>query len=207
MEAVMAVASHDPLITGLAWVVGIVTMLISIGLPIKNYIRNEKNADKVDKVGDAKAEAETTLYTQLAEQVERYHKIAEEATLDRSRLAVEVARLEERTRLLEDTKGSLDRLKDRLQEKDRKLEEKDAEIRKLLEENANERRRLLDILQSKDIEIFRRDERIVALEHRISEMELRLVAEGHLVRCPECPYLDKSSIIDITSTIPLKSES
>lgn len=43
-------APHDPLLVGLAWVLGIVTLLIAIGKPIRDYLRTEKRADKVDLV-------------------------------------------------------------------------------------------------------------------------------------------------------------
>lgn len=180
--------THDPLILGLAWVVGIVTLLIAIGKPLRDYVRGEKRATGEDKVEDAKTSAETTLYNHLSEQIKQYREISDKAYTERNALVERVARLEEKTSVLEETKAILDRLKAKLEEKDRKLEEKDAEIRRLIDQASEERKKFLQILQSKDGEIAKRDERITSLEQRQRELEVRLAKDE--LSCPvfPCPF-------------------
>lgn len=183
---------HDPLILGLAWVVGLVTLLLAIGKPLRDYVRGERRDDRTDQVGDAKASAESTLYQHLSEQVKQYREIADTAFKERNALVERVARLEEKTALFEETKTALDRLKARLNEKDAKLEEKDAEIRRLIQQAAEERSKFLAILTQKDTEIAKRDERILSLEQRQRELEIRLAKDEVSMGVIPCPFHSSS---------------
>lgn len=204
VEAATQVASgatqQDPLLVGLAWIVGIVTLLIAIGKPIKDYLRGEKRATGEDRVEDAKSTAETILYNHLAEQVRQYREIADRAFNERNSLVERVAALEAKTVILDDTKAALERLKLKLEDKDAKLEAKDAEIRRLLEQSAEERRQFLHILTIKDSEIAKRDERITALEQRQRELELRLAKDEATMNMPTCPFQNAhiaQTVIDV----------
>lgn len=178
---------HDPLIQALAWVAGIVAALIAVGVPIRNYLKDSKREDKADQVMDAKASAESTLYNHLAEQIKSYRDIADKAFKERNELVERVARLEENVKLLDETKQIIDRLKTKLEAKDRRLEEKDNEIKKLLAQAAEERAQFLNILTKKDTDIARRDERILTLETRQRELEVRVAKDevsGTVFPCP-----------------------
>lgn len=199
--------AHDPLIVGLAWVAGIVALLISIGLPIRNYIRDQHRAAGEDRVVDAKSSAEATLYTHLSQQVEQYRKIADEAYKERNDLVGRVAALEAKTQVLEETKATLDRLKKKLEDKDIKIEEKDAEIRKLLTQAAEERQQFLSILQAKDAEITKRDERITSLEERQRELETRLMRDEISIGVVQCPFHGSGVVVSDTGLIPVPEAS
>lgn len=190
-----SVAGTDPLITGIAWVAAIVTGLVAIGKPLRDYLRGERRANKEDVVVDAKSTAESTLYNHLAEQVSQYRTIAEKASAERNALVERVGRLEEKTSVLEEAKQTLDRLKARLEEKDRKLEEKDGEIRRLLAQEAEERKVFMEILSAKDAEIAKRDERICSLEVRQRELEIKLARDEALFNIP-CQYANRPTQLD-----------
>lgn len=187
--------AHDPLIVGLAWVSGIVALLIAMGVPIRNYLRDSKREDKADQVGDARASAESTLYNHLSEQIKSYRDIADKAFKERNELVERVARLEENVKILDETKLTLDKLKLRLEDKDRRLDEKDEEIRQLLVQAADERSKFLNILTQKDTEIAKRDERILSLEQRQRELEIRLAKDEVSMGVVPCPFHSSNVLI------------
>lgn len=189
-----SVPPSDPILSGLAWVAAIVAAIIAIGLPIRNYVRGEHRATAEDKVGDARASAESTLYLHLAEQVSQYRTIADKAYQERNALVDRVARLEEVTKVIDEAKVTMERMKAKLEYKDMKLEEKDQELKKLISQSNDERKQFLAILQAKDAEIARRDERIMSLEERLRELEVRLGKDEQRMTSPACPFLSKDSI-------------
>lgn len=178
--AVAQQIAHDPIITGLAWIVGIVVLLIAIGKPIRDYVRGEKREDKKDVVGDAKTSAEAALYNHLSQQVEQYRKIADQAFRERNDLVQRVAALEAKAEDLADAKAVIEKLKAR-------LDRKDDEIQLLLTQSAEERRQFLEILRNKESEISKRDERILSLETRQRELEIRLARDEAATLQHTCP--------------------
>lgn len=162
--------THDPIISGLAWVVGIVVLIIAMGKPLRDYVRGEKREDKKDVVVDAKSSAESVLYNHLSDQVSQYRKIADQAFRERNDLIQRVAALEAKAEDLVDAKAVIEQLKIR-------LDKKDDEIQLLLAQSADERKQFLEILCNKESEISKRDERILSLENRQKELEIRLARD------------------------------
>lgn len=179
--ASQAAAGQDPLLVGLAWVAGIVALVVAIGKPIRDYLRSDKRDSAADQVIDAKAGAEAVLYTHLAEQVSQYRTIADAAYKERNDLIQRVGSLEAKAQDLVDARASIENMKARLEEKDR-------QIRELLSQSADERKQFLAILQAKDAEITRRDERILSLETRQRELEMRLVKDETSMGLHICPW-------------------
>lgn len=151
----------DPLMLGLAGIVGVVTLVIAIGKPIRDYLRQEKRQDKADIVGDARSSAEAVLYNHLSEQVTEYRRIADEAFRERNALISRVAALEAKAVELEQARALTSQLQ-------AYLSEKDAQLQALLASAAEERKEFLAILRDKDTEIQRRDIRIAELEHVVA---------------------------------------
>lgn len=174
----------DPLLQGLAWVVGVVSLVIAIGKPIRDYIRQERRASKEDVVGAARSAAEVVLYTHLSEQVKEYRMIADAAFRERNELIQRVAALEVRSSDLEVAKDLIDRLKVR-------LDEKDAQIQSFLTQASEERGQFMKILSEKDSEIQKREERISVLEGKTRDLELRLARDEARMDLPKCPLIDK----------------
>lgn len=174
----------DPTLQGLAWVVGIVSLVIAIGKPIRDYIRQERRASKDNVVGDARSAAEVVLYNHLSEQVKEYRMIADAAFRERNELIQRVAALEVRSSDLEVAKDLIDRLKVR-------LDEKDAQIQALITQASEERVQFMKILSEKDSEIQKREERISVLEGKTRDLELRLARDEARMDLPQCPLIDK----------------
>lgn len=185
------VLTHDPTILQLTWAVAIVSLIVTIGKPIRDYLRGERKAGKEEKVDDAKNNAETVLYTHLSEQVSQYRTLADQAFRERNDLIGRVAALESKSAALDDANSLIDRLKHKLDQKDietqKRLDKKDEEIQRLIAQAADERSQFLSILQSKEREISRRDERICVLENGLKELELRLVRGEQVITQFTCP--------------------
>lgn len=174
----------DPTLQGLAWVVGIVSLVIAIGKPIRDYIRQERRASKDDVVGDARSAAEVVLYNHLSEQVKEYRGIADAAFRERNELIQRVAALEVKSSDLEVAKDLIERLKVR-------LDEKDAQIQSLIKQASEERLQFLKVLSDKDSEIQKREERISVLEGKTRDLELRLARDEARMTLPQCPLINK----------------
>lgn len=174
----------DPTLQGLAWVVGIVSLVIAIGKPIRDYIRQERRASKDDVVGAARSAAEVVLYNHLSEQVKEYRMIADAALRERNDLIQRVAALEVRSSDLEVAKDLIERLKVR-------LDEKDAQIQALITQASEERVQFLKVLSDKDSEIQKREERISVLEGKTRDLELRLARDEARMTLPLCPLIGK----------------
>lgn len=174
----------DPIIQLLTWVVALVALIVSVGKPIKDYLRGEHREDKRDKVTDAKANAESFLYDQFSSQIAQYRQIADTAYKERNDLIQRVGALEAKAEDLEEQKKLVDKLKDR-------LDSKDEQIRQLLEQAADERKQFFEVLRAKDEEITRRDARILDLERGLRELELRLSKEERIVNTFVCPVQER----------------
>jgi len=179
-DSVPYMLAHDPMIIQLTWVVAVIALVFGIGKPIRDYLKGEKREAKTDKVTDAKTDAETILYEHLSDQVTQYRKIADQAFRERNDLISRVAALEAKAEDLAEQKILVEKLKDR-------LDKKDEEIQLLLRQGAEERRQFLDILQSKETEIAKRDERILTLEQRTQELEIRLLKGENVINAFTCP--------------------
>lgn len=146
LPAAQQAVQSDPTLVGLAWVLGIVTLVIAIGKPIRDYLRQENRQDKIDVVGDARSSAEAVLYNHLAEQVTEYRRIADEAFRERNALISRVAALEAKAAELEQARLLTVQLQAH-------LSEKDAQIQALLDNAAVERNQFIGMLRDKDAEI------------------------------------------------------
>lgn len=171
---------QDPVYQILTWTIAIVALAISVGKPIKDYLRGEKREDKKDRVEDSKAKAESVMYDQLAEQVLQYRHIADTAYKERNDLIQRVGVLEAKTETLAEQKQLVERLKEI-------LDRKDEEIRSLMAQAAEDRKQFLEILNTKDIEIAKRDDRILMLERGLRELEIRLANEEMISQTFICP--------------------
>jgi hypothetical protein len=192
--------AHDPILQQLTWAVAIVALIISLGKPLRDYIRGEKKSDKVDKVETARSDAETILYEHLSEQVSQYRTIADQAFRERNALIGRVAALEAKAEDLVTAGAVIEKLKIR-------LDKKDEEIRLLLEQGREERKQLLDILRSKENEIEKRDERILILEQGQHELEIRLAKGESAINTFSCPMKGghRSTDIPLGKTTPDQS--
>ena len=172
--------AHDPIILQLTWAVAIVTLIVTLGKPIKDYLKGEKKEAKADMVDDARNTAETVLYEHLSSQVTQYREIADQAFRERNDLIGRVAALESKAEDLAEQKVLVEKLKE-------KLDKKDEEIHLLLAQSAEERKQFLAILSSKESEIAKRDERILALERDWHDLELRLATSEKAIGSFVCP--------------------
>ncbi len=194
--AAASAAASDPLLVGLAWIAGIVTLIVTIGKPVRDYLRNETKAETANKAEDAKSGAEAVLYNHLAEQVREYRTIADKAYAERNDLIQRIAVLEAKTEDLETAQELAEKLKTR-------LDEKDAQIERLVADAAEERRRFLDILDAKDREIAKRDERIHTLENRQRDLEVRLAQDEIRMGIPAgCPHIQVLQPIGVSHDAP-----
>lgn len=189
-DSVPYMIAHDPMVIQLTWVVAVITLVFGIGKPIRDYLKSEKREAKVDVVTDAKSDAETVLYNHLSDQINQYRKVADEAFKDRTNLIMRVAALEAKTEDLAEQKALVEKLKIR-------LDKKDEEIQLLLSQAADERKQFLAILQSKENEIAKRDERILILEQRTQELEIRLMKGESTINAFTCPMVGGHRKTDI----------
>lgn len=179
-EAIHPSLLNDPVFGLLTWVVALVALIISLGKPIKDYLRGEHREDKKDKVNDSKANAESSMYDQLSSQVAQYRELANTAYRERNDLIQRVGALEAKAEDLVEQKQLVEKLKDR-------LDKKDEEIRDLLAQATDERKQFLAILNAKDAEIAKRDDRILLLERGLRELEMRLADEERITQTFICP--------------------
>lgn len=186
---------HEPIFGLLTWVVALVALIISIGKPIKDYLRGEHREDKKDKVNDAKANAESSMYDQLSSQVSQYRELANTAYRERNDLIQRVGALEAKAEDLVEQKRLTEKLKER-------LDKKDDEIRALLAQSTEERRQFLAILNAKDAEIAKRDDRILMLERGLRELETRLLREERATQAFTCPLSESRRKTDVVETQP-----
>lgn len=171
---------NDPVVATLVWVAVVIGCIVAIAKPIKDWLRGERREDKVDKVQESKAEAESGLYTHLSTQVAQYRAIADQAFKERNDLIQRVGALEVKAEDLVEQKRLVEKLKER-------LDQKDEELRRLLQQSAEERSRFLTILELKDAELAKKEERIVLLEQGLRELEMRLLREERIVSNFICP--------------------
>ena len=174
----------DPVFGLLTWGVALVALIISIGKPIKDYLRGEHREDKKDKVNDSKANAESVMYDQLSAQVMQYRELANTAYRERNDLIQRVGALEAKAEDLVEQKQLVEKLKER-------LDKKDEDIHNLLAQSTEERKQFLSILNAKDAEIAKRDDRILMLERGLRELEMRLLKEERIVQTFICPLEDR----------------
>lgn len=194
-EAIHPSLLNDPVFGLLTWVVALVALIISLGKPIKDYLRGEHREDKKDKVNDAKANAESTMYDQLSSQVSQYRELANTAYRERNDLIQRVGALEAKAEDLVEQKRLTEKLKER-------LDKKDDEIQALLAQSTEERRQFLAILNAKDAEIAKRDDRILMLERGLRELETRLLREERATQAFTCPLSESRRKTDVVETQP-----
>ena len=111
-----------------------------------------------------KDRVEGDLYTQLAEQVREYRKVAEENQLRREALYDRVVQLEKQVAKYEDQDALIDRLK-------KLLDTREAELRQMMDQWRSERLAMLEMLSKKDVLLQDRDTRINELEQKVNHLE------------------------------------
>ena len=183
-SVVEKVGIHDPTFVGLAWVVGIVTLVIAIGKPIRDYLRSERKANIYENADEAKGEAEAALYRQLAEQLKEYRELANTGLLERADLFKRIGQLELRSHELDEAREMILHLKE-------KLDEKDVYIFSLVEQNQQERARFLAILEMKDGVLISKDEIIQTLTNRLHDLELRVTRDEVEMVGFKCPMISE----------------
>lgn len=168
----IAVASqqptHDPVYTGLGWVLILVMLGSAITVGVSQMLRMFKSGG----AANAKDEAAASLYNQLSEQIQSTSAHLERSTRENAELVKRVAKLEACMEDYENTKELVDRLK-------AKLDDKDHEIRLQISQAADERRQYLELLKTKD-------DKIDHLERSVAELRERMLA-GTTVTCPLLP--------------------
>lgn len=160
----------DYVLEAAKWVVFLVLLLGVGAVPLMMLLNKRHKDGNENRIESAITDAGSSLYTQLASQLEEYRKTAQEAHAGRDELLIRITRLEIISEQYETAKVTLEKLK-------LKLDAKDAEIKGLLTQAAEERALFLSVLMAKDKDIVVRDERITQLEKSVHEMELRLVLD------------------------------
>jgi predicted RNase H-like nuclease (RuvC/YqgF family) len=155
-----ALNSHDPVFVGLAWVLGILVMVLAIAKPIMGMVRQYQT----NKADGARDSADETLYTKLKEQIEINSADIRKLIDERNHWHGEYLTLKARVTHLEGCEAAMERMKTKLDSKDEDLRERDAENRKLM----------LEIISLKD--------RLHALEMRLSEDEKQFCANCEFKR-------------------------
>lgn len=146
--------SNDPIFAGLAWVLGVIVLLIAIAKPIMGMVRQYQS----NRAESAKDGADEALYKQLKEQIEINSRDIRNLIDERNRWHEEAINLRSRVTQLEEAKLTIERMKQKLDEKDELLRERDAENRRLMYE----------IIQLKD--------RLHLLELRLADDEAKFCA-------------------------------
>ena len=186
---------NDTLISnGVAVMGGSAAAFLYAAYLVQRFVRRY-NRDIAENMKDR---AEGDLYRQLAEQVKEYRQIADTAFKERNDLLVRVVKLEGLVAGHGEVAALVSKLKTR-------LDEKDETIQKLLAQSSEERRKFLDILTAKDSEIAKRDERIVSLETRQRELEIRLAKDEVALGFHSCP-LHPKVLGDFPSAVPETGE-
>lgn len=146
---------HDPVISGLLYLLGAIIILVTVSTPIMNLVRNYKK----NGAENSKSDAESELFERLQQQLITLSGEVEKLKIERNvwfekafHLEAEVTRLSNFEKMFESMKGRLD-------EKDRTISERDDEIRTLMR----------SVLEMKD--------RIHLLEMRLSRDEQYLCAD------------------------------
>lgn len=184
----------DIVLEAAKWVFFLVVLIGAGSVPFMMLLKKRHRDHNENKVESAMAGASSTLYTQLAAQIEEYRKTAHEAYKDRDELLVRVTRLEMMSEQFEVSKQSVDRLRV-------KLDLKDQEIRSLIATAAEERAAFLAVLVAKDKEIDARDARITQLENAVHDLELRLARdETRQSNMITCPYVKNEKILEESNT-------
>ena len=130
-----AANSGDPIFTGIAFILVVITLLAFLMKPLVGLINDYKQTNVIS----AKADAESRLYEQLRLQIEANSK-------DISDLKEERDSFKERAEHLEKEVAPLvSRLQITLEEKERIIKERDIEIRKLTHEILDLRERLSNL--------------------------------------------------------------
>jgi predicted RNase H-like nuclease (RuvC/YqgF family) len=156
--AAEAAKSQDPIFIGLAFVLGVVILLVAIGKPMMSLVREYK---KTGAEG-AKSSAETSLFDTLQHQIRFNSEAIEKLVSERNTLFERCMGLEREIDRLKVFEESVTAMKLRLDEKDRIIEVREQEIRSLTR----------SILEMKD---------------RIHALEIRNV-KSEQQQCLTCPY-------------------
>jgi predicted RNase H-like nuclease (RuvC/YqgF family) len=119
--------SHDPIITGLAFVLGVVILLVTISKPIMGLVKDYKKTN----VDGAKADAEVSLFDQLSAQIKSNTAAINQLIIEKNEWFVKALSLEHEVERLKTFEVMVNSMKERLNEKDKVIESRDEEIRTL----------------------------------------------------------------------------
>lgn len=152
--------TQDPIYIGLAWVLGILLMILAIAKPFMGLVRQYQS----NRADSAKDGADEALYKQLKEQIEINSKDIRALIEERNHWHGEYITLKARVTHLEQCEAAMGRMKNKLDQKDDELRSREAENRQLM----------LEIISLKD--------RIHALELRLADDEAKFCASCELKR-------------------------
>lgn len=164
--AVLAQNQNDPTFTGLAWVLGVILIIIAISKPIMAFVKEYRS----NAVDSAKTTTETLLYEQLQRQLTTLSSEVERFRAERNVWYEKANELESEVRRLQSFEKSVESMRLRLDEKDKLIKERDDEIRKLMHE-------------------------VIDTKEKVHKLELRL-QKDEAQFCKSCVYLQKPHIQD-----------
>lgn len=161
VPSTLPMTSDEPAITGLAFVLAIVVIAVTIAKPIMSIVRDWK----VSGVDAAKAASETYLYEQLKKQIESMALDIEKLRSERDNLYSRTIDMENELKRMKLCEESVISMRKRLEEKDAALLERELENRSLT-------RTILD------------------MKDKIHKLELRLTRdERQFAECKNCERL------------------
>ena len=145
-----------------------------------------------DSAETAKDRAESTLYTQLKEEVQGMRERTDQAFKERNDLILRVGELQGQVNELERVREQNTRLIAKLEDKDIVIQQRDARIEQMLMESVTERARWLSEITRRDGIIEDQAKELRELRQRIHDLEIRLSADekrmaGRARRTPEVP--------------------
>jgi predicted RNase H-like nuclease (RuvC/YqgF family) len=123
-----AAESHDPWFVGLAFVLGIVILLVSISKPIMGLVKEYKR----NGADNAKAEAEASLYEQLQDQIRANTNAITVLIREKDEWFRKAVTLEHEVERLKTFEKMVESMKKRLDDKDLVITEREIEIRRLM---------------------------------------------------------------------------
>lgn len=147
---------HDPVFVGLAWLLGILFMIVALAKPFMGMVRQYRR----DNADNARDKADEAVYARLKEQIEQNSTDIRNLIDERNKWHEEAIELRARVTQLESCEQLVKRMKEKLDEKDSQLRDREDENRRLMYE-------------------------IIQLKDRLHQLELRL-AEDERKFCATC---------------------
>lgn len=156
-EAISKAASQsgDPVFAGLAWVLGVLLMVLALAKPFMGLVRQYRS----DKADNARDDADASVFQRLREEVERNSRDIRALIDEKNMYQKRTIELEAEINKLKESEAAIQRMKEKLDEKDRTISAQDRENRGLMREIIELKDRLhrLELRLSQDEKEFCRD--------------------------------------------------